>query len=283
MTLLLAAWSLSGCATSSDLDTDLTSTRSLDTCGGTVDAAVPEPFQSWFRCMDIAVTDSAVSLFSTGVPPHDSPYFPTDSENWVEFDTRTGEWFQNPNELAAQEMLLSIPLDPTPKGITVTDDMVDQSAGTSDEEYQVEWQGIGLDGTALFTGTAAPGDDIAEEEYTFDLWEGHPQNTGVYHHHGANPAALAVLVDAGVGTSTVPGEADVELFGLMCDGTVVIGCNELDGSAVDADALDAQNGHVATLTDTDGAVLFEERYHTHACEALGRTLTPEIRYHSDGC
>lgn len=284
MTLIaLFAGTFLACAPDSDLDTDLTATKSLAECGGTVDADVPEPFQSWFWCTDIALTDTAVSLYSTGIPPHDSPYFPETSENYVAFDTRGGDWHQNPNEIAAQEMLLSLPLDPTPKGITITDDMVDESAGTSTEEYAVEWQGIGLDGTALFTGTAAPGDVIADEEYTFDLWEGHPQNSGVYHHHGSNPAALAVLEAAGVVTTTVPGEAEVELFGLMCDGTVVLGCDELDGSAVDADALDAQNGHVATLSDADGTVLFEERYHTHACAELGRTLTPEIRYYSDGC
>lgn len=287
LALLALVLPLGACATDSDSGSDLVddvnTTASLDTCGGTVEADVPEPFQGWFRCADIAVSGSTVNVHSTGIPPHPSPYFPESSENHVAFDTRGGDWHQNPNELSAQEMTLSLPLDPTPKGITITEAMVDESAGTSTDEYAAEWQGIGLDGTALFTGTAAPGDVIADEEYTFDLWEGHPQNTGVYHHHGANPAALAVLEAVGLVTTTVPGEAEVELYGLMCDGTVVVGCAELDGTAVDAADLDAQNGHVADVVGPDGEVFFAGRYHTHACAALGRTLTPEIRYYSDGC
>lgn len=161
--------------------------------------------------------------------------------------------------------------------------MVDGEAGTSNEEYRGDFQGIGLDGTALFAGVAAPGDLLSEEEYTFDLYEGHPTDLGVYHHHGANPAALAVLEWLGEVTTSVPGEAEVELFGMMCDGTAVLGCTELDGSAVSADGLDAQNGHVGTLADAAGTVLFTERYHVHACAALGRTYTPEIQYYEGTC
>lgn len=256
-------------------DTDLTSERTLDNCGGTVSADVPEPYATWFLCADVAVVDGYLNVYSSNLPPHPSPYYPTDSDNYVEFDTRTGEWHQNPNTIAAQELLLSIPLEPTAKGITVTEALVDVEAGTSEEEFRTDWQGVTVDGTALFAGVAAPGDDIMEEEYTFDVYEGHPQNTGVYHHHGTNPAAVAV--------AEAVGEPDVEFYGLMCDGTVVLGCDEPDGTAVDAADLDAQSGHVATLVGPDGTTWFTDRYHAHACDDFGRTLAPEIAYYSDGC
>jgi hypothetical protein len=258
-------------------------TWSLDTCAGTVDDGVPEPFASWFRCADVAVVDGDVVFHATSLPPHPSAYYPEGDANHVAWDDRGGQWHQNPNEISAQELLMKIPVDPTPKGITITEAMVDEQAGTSQEEYRGDFQGIGLDGTALFTGVAAPGDLITEEEYTFDLYEGHPTDVGVYHHHGANPAALAVLVWLGVDTTTVPGSAEVELYGMMCDGTAVLGCTELDGTAVTADELDAQNGHVATLKAADGTTLFTDRYHVHACAALGRTLTPEIQYYEGTC
>jgi hypothetical protein len=256
--------------------------RTLANCGGSIGSGVPEPFASWFDCVDIAVDGDNLLFQSVGLPPHKSPYYPEDDPNYEAFDTRTGDHYKNPNELSSQVLTLSIPQNPTPKGITITADMVNVSAGDSTEEYHAEVQGMGLDGTNLFTGTAAPGDDISAEEYTFDLWEGHPQNSGVYHHHGANPSALAVLVDRGVATSTTPGTNTVELFGLMCDGTVVIGCTELNGDSVSSAELDAQNGHVADVLGPDGSVFFAERYHVHACDALGRHLTPEIQYYDDG-
>lgn len=103
---------------------------------------------------------------------------------------------------------------------------------------------------------------------------------GEYHHRGSNPAALAVLVGRGIATTNVPGKAEVELYGIMCDGTVVLGCTELNGSAPIA-KLDAQNGHIGTLAGPDGSSLFTDRYHVHACAALGRTLAPEIQYYED--
>lgn len=255
--------------------------RSLDDCGGNVDDDVPEPFRSWFRCADLASDGSWLQVYSVDLPPHPSPYYAEDSDNWEAFDDRGGAWHQNPNQIAAQEMLLSLPLDPVAKGIEVSEDMVDESAGTHDEEYHGAFQGLGPDGTALFTGVAAPGDSIADEEYTFDLYEGHPTDRGTYHHHGANPAALAVLSWLGLTDTEEPGAGEVELYGVMCDGTVVLGCTELDGA--DPGALDAQNGHVADVVDPDGSVLFAGRYHTHACAALGRTLTPEIQYYEGEC
>jgi len=40
-----------------------------------------------------------------------------------------------------------------------------------------------------------------------------------------------VLKALGFTTSYVPGEAEIELYGVMYDGTVVLGANQLDGSS----------------------------------------------------
>lgn len=262
-------------------DDSINEKRDLDTCGTSIGSDVPKPYKSWFTCLGISLKGDAVSIVSVNLPPHASPYYPTTSPNWEAFDDRGGQWHQNPNTLSKQNILMDIPLDPTPVGLTITSDMVDRMAGTSPYEYHAENQGISLDGVQLFTGVAAPGDDIREEEYTFDTYESHPTNVGTYHHHGSNPAALLVLQKKGIVTKTTPGEAEIEFYGVMCDGTVILGCTELDGSTPDKD-LDAQNGHVRDLEGPDGTMLFENRYHIHACEALGETLTPEIQYYDDG-
>jgi hypothetical protein len=263
-------------------DDTINTLRSLTDCGGSVADGVPEPYASWFLCSNLSLKEGNLSVYMNDLPPHASPYYPTTSPNWEAFDSRDGSWHQNPNTLEKKDLLFDIPLNPTPKNIVITTEMVNGSGGDSPDEYHETVQGMGLDGTSLFTGTAAPGDDIYTEEYTFDLNEGHPAPGGEYHHHGANPSALAVLQQVGVVTTTVPGDAEVELFGVMCDGTVVLGCTELDGSKPDTSDLDAQNGHVRDLKGPSGETWFTGRYHVHACAALGRTLTPEIQYYDDG-
>ena len=66
-------------------------------------------------------------------------------------------------------------------------------------------------------------------------------------------------------TNTQPGNSEIELYGIMCDGTVVMGCKELDGTTPQRADWDAQNGHVHDLIDEIGTAVLENRYHTHIC------------------
>ena len=71
----------------------------------------------------------------------------------------------------------------------------------------------------------------------------------------------------------------VELYGVLCDGTLVLGCTELDGSSPQG-ALDAQGGHVSDIGDGT-TVYFASRYHTHVCAdaAHGHPFTPEVHFY----
>ncbi len=80
--------------------------------------------------------------------------------------------------------------------------------------------------------------EIASEKYTFDSIDGHPQQQGAYHYHAASPGPLRILMELEMVTTDVPGEAEIELYGVMCDGTVLMGLVELDGSGV-ADEIGA--------------------------------------------
>ena len=267
--------------TDSDTDADTDAERTLDNCSGSVDSDAPAFFQTYFKCATITYEDGTVTLSILDLPPHRSPYYDPDSPNYEPFDDRGGTHFQNPNTLSQQAISMDFPMSATAKGIDI-DRLVDQQAGTSDEEYHsMGTPGMNLDGTAMFHGVAAPGDLLSEERYTFDTWEGHPQNTGVYHHHSANPAALAVLEKIGAVSSAVPGEAEIEVYGVMCDGTVLLGCTELDGSAPSGD-VDAQGGHVHDITDADGTTHFTDRYHTHMCDGF-YGYAPEIAYYNTRC
>ena len=174
---------------------------------------------------------------------------------------------------------MTVPANPVAKGITIDASNVDNSMGTSDDEYSGGPVGVTLNGVVIFAAMAAPGDDLAEEKYTFDLYEGHPAGT-TYHYHFETRGPLEVLVDRGLSDDAEPGAGSMELYGIMCDGTLVLGCTELDGSVPDDADFDAQNGHVHDITD-GATTYFTNRYHVHVCPGLWPEYPffPEIAYY----
>jgi hypothetical protein len=268
--------------TDTDSDTDADGLRTLDNCGGSVDADVPEFFQKYFRCSDVSMDGDTVVVHTIGLPPHKSAYWPEGDPNHEEWDDRGGAYHQNPNRILDQDYEMRIAANPTPKGITVTSDLVDLTAQTSDLEYGMGPQGIAVDSVLIFNAVAAPGDDIRDEEYSFDTWSAHPAQGGDYHHHGPTKGPLQVIAELGLTTSTEPGSADIELYGIYCDGTVLLGCTELDGSTPSSADFDAQNGHVHDIVDEQGTKHFTGRYHAHVCAAYDHDFVPEIQYY-EGC
>jgi hypothetical protein len=268
------------CASKDDAIND--SELNLDSCEASIGAAVPDFFANYFACTDLSVSGDNVVLWTDGLPPTPSAYYPSGDPNYVEYDDRGGDWHKNPNTLDIQDFEISISMDPSPKGITINDAMVDNSMNTSDEEYSGGGQGVALNGVIAFAAMAAPGDDLADEQYTFDMYEGHPAGT-TYHYHFNTPGPLEVLVDRGYSDSSTMGAGSVEMYGIMCDGTVVMGCTELDRSDPNDSDFDAQNGHVHDIRDATDTLL-TDRYHTHVCpsEWPDYPFFPEIAYYDQG-
>ncbi len=245
--------------------------RTLANCTTSIASDAPEIFKRYFKCVTITTTADAVVIESQSLPPHKSNYWGTGSPNYEPFDTSRGSmYFANPNTLRAQTMKLTIPRAPTAAGVTINTTAVDGVVGTHMNEYSLGPVGVALDSVAIFNPLAAPGDDIEKEKYTFDTYNAHPTNRGEYHYHTTSKGPLEALG----GETTIA----AELYGVMCDGTFVLGCNELTGAAPSG-TLDAQGGHAHDLVDKSGVVLASERYHTHVC-ASGRKYTPEIQYYS---
>lgn len=268
---------------SAGADATATGHRTLATCATTVGAGVPAFYKKYFRCVDLAMDAGDVVIKTQDLPPHPSAYYAPNDPDHVVFDTQGGVRHQNPNQIAVQALTVRIPSQPVAKGLTIDKTLVDGQAGGK-EEYtfgQTGAAGVALDGVALFHGVAAPGDDLKKEAEGFDGYEGHPQNTGVYHYHSPSPGPLEVLKVLGLATTTVPGQAEVELYGVMCDGTLMLGCTELDGKVPDGKDFDAQNGHVGDIAE-GGTVYFAQRYHTHVCPAKfpADPFAPEIQYYT---
>ncbi len=251
-------------------------------CESTVADGVPAFYSSYFRCTDIALDGDHVVITGTNLPPHLSYYYGEDNAQFEAFDfSRSDEYRPNPNQIAEQMFVIRVPIDPVATGVTIDEDTVNLDTGDA-TDYPFGAAGVALDGVALFNPLAAPGDDIEDERFTFDSNEGHPQQQGAYHYHAVAIGPLAVLQSLGLSTSMTPGEAEIELYGVMCDGTVALGAAELDGSAVETE-LDLQAGHVHDLVDGAGTVLLEDRYHVHMAPSIGvepRGLTPEAQYYS---
>jgi len=256
--------------------------RTLDTCTTNIAAGAPEFYKRYFKCVTITTTATGVSISSNGLPPHRSYYYGAGNANYEDFDTTRGaQYHANPNRIATKNFSFSIPNAPTSRSLTVTSSLVDGTIGTNSNEYSMGPAGVALDGVALFNPLAGPGDNIENEKYTFDVFNGHPPPDGTYHYHTSTKGPLEVLLKAGLITDATPGSASIELYGIMCDGTPVLGCKELDESSP-AGALDAQGGHTHDLKDKAGTTLLAGRYHAHVCptSATGRKFTPEIQYYS---
>lgn len=263
-------------------DTENTETCGQDACPADQAAATKTLafYTKYFPDRNAAFSGANITMQSDGVPAHPSPYFDPADPLWEAFDTMGGTRWQNPNRIVKQTISFAVPITPEAKGLTITSALVDMQATTSQDEYHGNPMGLCLDGVSMFHGVAAPGDDISQEEHTFDRYEGHPQKDGVYHHHSGSPGPLEVLKAQGLITTTVLGQAEIEFFGVMCDGTLVLGCTELDGSEPDASDFDAQNGHVHDIQDAEDT-WFTARYHTHVCRPKYTTgqYAPEIQYY----
>ncbi len=254
----------------------------LDSCETNIADDVPDFYKKYFKCVTITRSGDSVVITSKGLPPHKSFYYTAASANSTALVSEGAGYYQNPNDIAEQNIRMTIPDTPTTSGLTIDGALVDGVVGSSTNEYGMGPTGVALDSVALFNPLAAPGDDIEAELFSFDPYMGHPEMRGAYHYHTVTAGPLEVLQAAGLTTSTTPGEATVEVYGMMCDGTLVLGCTELDGSAPNGSDFDSQNGHKHDLVDGDGTTHFSDRYHTHICwdDFADHRFTPEIQYYA---
>ena len=254
----------------------------LQNCDTNIGADVPLFYRAYFRCVDIRLDGDAVVISSSNLPPHLSYYYGEASALFAIFDTSRGNQYRaNPNLIAETPFTIRIPLRPVSAGVTINRNAVNGDVGDP-SDYGMGVVGVALDSVALFNPLANPPDQIEDERFTFDSNEGHPQMQGAYHYHAGAPGPLRVLASLGFVTSAVWGEAEIELYGVMCDGTVVMGMTELDGSAAATD-VDAQAGHTHDIVDGGGTVVLENPYHVHLAQEIGpdpRGLTPEAQYYT---
>lgn len=263
--LLLAACGDDGSSTTTPDSPTNSGELTLDNCTTTIASDVPEPYRSLFRCVEMSVSGTDLTIKSTGLPPHKSYYYGSASPNFIAWDDRGGLYHANPNTLKQSTTSIVVPLTPSSRNLTINAALIDGVNGTSGSEYRGGPVGIALDSVLMFNALAAPGDDISQEQYTFDPYNAHPAPGGQYHYHRDSQGPLDVLARA---------NNTAQVYGLMCDGTFILGCTELDGATPVTTDLDAQNGH------THDMPAIGSRYHIHICPSWTdhpRVYTPEIQ------
>jgi hypothetical protein len=182
------------------------------------------------------ITDDKIVITTTNEPDHKSMYYDQSNALYEAYDEPNNPDFkQNPNNITAQSYEFTIPRYPA------------EASNKTATEFDAI--GVSVNGVVFFNQNAAPGDDILDELNTFDQYEGHPQNQGVYHYH-IEPVYL---------TQTISNDAFV---GFLLDGFPVYGPYE-NGVKLNNDDLDEYHGHTSATADFPNSI-----YHYHITDDL---------------
>jgi YHYH protein len=182
---------------------------------------------SWPSRFDIAITGGVRRLTGNELPAHATGAFP------IARDDDAYQFDRNPNSIRAQNLLIDLPLDPTP--------------AAHPSCVPVGPIGVMLSGAVLFNALDALGHDAVAHEMQ-DGCQGHPERSGTYHYH----SLTTCLDDGGTGHS--------RLVGYAFDGFGIFGRRGGDGRVLQNGDLDACHGHTHEI-DWDGRRVVMYHYH----------------------
>lgn len=191
---------------------------------------LPVAFTQFTPDVQVSLEGDVVVLRADGVPSHSSPYFATTDPRYEAYTGSNPRFFLNPNRIREQMLTLRIPAAP--------------QEAQAHEPTPLGPIGLAVNGVAIFNQYAGPGRPLTEEIDTFDQYNGHPQQTGLYHYH-VEPLYL---------TLTAGGRS---LVGFLLDGFPVYGPEE-NGRRVTSGDLDQFHGHVGSTPEYPGGI-----YHYH--------------------
>jgi hypothetical protein len=176
---------------------------------------------------------------SNGLPSHPTGIFP------IRPDEPAFQYDRNPNAIAPQAILLSLPAEPTP--------------APTQGCLPMGMIGFALSGAAIFNALDAQGRDAPAHEVQ-DRCNGHPEMRGQYHYHDLSPCLADAAGAAG---------RHSDLIGYALDGFAIYGRFGETGKPLTNADLDACHGHshVVTWDGTPRAI-----YHYHVTREYPYTL-----------
>jgi hypothetical protein len=236
--VLISCTSKSSDSTGTTTTTDTTCTSGTDvvetismihsptaiSCTTNISADAPDWIKNNFHCVTVKSCATTYQITTNNLPPYKTNYYSSSSGKQTTFPT-TGlsdgsTRNKNPNTISTQSITMIIPKTPVLKTTSL-----DSTSGSG-----LDCLGITTYGVCIFNNQAAPGDSLATEFLTMDNGDGHPQNTGKYHHH-TEPYYLT--------------SDDNSLIGIMMDGYPVYGKRKQDNTLP---TLDSSTHSVACTT-----------------------------------
>ncbi|MCB1120525.1 MAG: YHYH protein [Verrucomicrobiae bacterium] len=184
--------------------------------------------------MEIYRDGDYVVIESSNLPDHPSPYFSIDNSQYEAYNGSNGSYRKNPNSIEEQAFVYRIPVNPR------------EAANKSNTNLGSI--GISVNGVAFFNQYAGPNNQpLTFEVNSFDQYNGHPQNTGVYHYH-FEPIYLSSKYGKGA------------FLGVLLDGFPVYGPEE-NGVTLTSANLDDYHGHFGPTPEYPEGI-----YHYHFTE-----------------
>jgi hypothetical protein len=199
---------------------------------GSGSVSIPAMYAKFESEVEVSTDGNLVVLRSNDVPDHGSPYFDLSDPRYEAYDGNNPQFNLNPNRIREQQLTLRVPADP--------------SEASVHETTPLGVIGLAVNGVAIFNQYAGFAQPLTREVDTFDQYNGHPQQTGVYHYH-VEPLWL---------TRDDP----TALVGVLLDGFPVYGPEE-DGRRLTNTDLDAYHGHFGPTADFSDGI-----YHYHVTD-----------------
>jgi hypothetical protein len=236
-------------ASTATLDSSTGCVTGVTTC---MDSALPSWIKDNFKCAIGYVSGSSYVFKSKNVPNTKSYYYTAYTNNVAATNyplyesLPSGNSKAGSNVVASQNLTYTVPATAT------------KGSGTDSTQGGLVSIGITVNGLAIFNNAAAPPDTLAVEAATFDNFQGHPQSSGVYHHHAGVPK----VCDNASSTSNSGACSNSALIGIALDGYAIYAQKCDNGTSSTSDdftpTLDSLHGHTAVTTHFSTAT-----YHYH--------------------
>jgi hypothetical protein len=192
---------------------------------------------TWPHHFMMSIENGARVFTSNDLPDHPTGIFP------VPQDDPAYRVDRNPNHIAAQQLLFTLPLNPTV---------------AAQPQCAPGGVGIMLTGVALYSAIDAQGRDAVAHEVQ-DSCRGHPQLRNTYHYHSITPC---------LGDKTLPGGHSA-LVGYAIDGFGIFGPRGEGGKILSSADLDECHGHTHAIPWNGKMVVM---YHYHGTSDFPYTV-----------
>ena len=224
-----------------------------------MDSSLPSWIKDNFKCSIGYVSGDFYYFKANAVPNYASYYWAGKTEvnagnsgnDPLFLALAAGQTGAGTNQIASQNMVYAIPINPTRNTGTLT--------GTQSGLVSI---GVSVNGVSVFNNAAAPGDTLSSEVLTFDTFGGHPENTGNYHYH-AEPTSISSSDSSLIGIA-LDGYA---IYGKKCDNGTASTSDDFTPDSTGTNVLDSLHGHTSITTHFSTAT-----YHYH----LGADATAGI-------